>query len=70
MGAKYLPTKKDLKASKRFQNNQSTQSKFIASTAKPAPAPKPAAPKKYAQPPPTAFRSSGLRPLAPRPSPP
>ncbi len=46
MGAKYLPTKKDLKASKRFQNNQKTQSKFIASTSKPASAAKPAAPKK------------------------
>lgn len=46
MGAKYLPTKKDLKASQRFQNNQKTQSKFITSTAKPVLPPKPAAPKK------------------------
>lgn len=29
MGAKYLPTTKDLKASRRFQQSQNTQSKFI-----------------------------------------
>jgi hypothetical protein len=37
MGAKYLPTDKDMKASKRFHQKQHVQSKFI----KPA-APKPA----------------------------
>lgn len=35
MGAKYLPSKKDLKASKRFQHNQPAQSKFIRASAKP-----------------------------------
>lgn len=29
MGAKYLPSKKDLKASQRFQQKQLTESKFI-----------------------------------------
>ena len=33
MGAKYLPTTKDLKANRRFQQKQHVQSKFI----KPAP---------------------------------
>lgn len=35
MGAKYLPTKKDLKASARFQQKQHTQSKFIKPSVKP-----------------------------------
>jgi hypothetical protein len=39
MGAKYLPTKKDLKASKRFEQNHHTQSKFIKPAVK-APPPK------------------------------
>ncbi|MDF3056032.1 MAG: hypothetical protein K0R17_247 [Rariglobus sp.] len=36
MGAKYLPTKKDLKASQRFQQGLNTQSKFIKPSVKPA----------------------------------
>ena len=37
MGAKYLPTIKDLKASQRFQQKQHVQSKFIKSpSSKPA----------------------------------
>lgn len=40
MGAKYLPTDKDRKASKRFQQKQHTQSKFIKPAATPKPAPK------------------------------
>ena len=36
MGAKYLPSKKDLKASARFQKKQHTESKFIKPAAKPA----------------------------------
>jgi hypothetical protein len=39
MGAKYLPTIKDQKATRRFQQKQHVQSKFIK------PAGKPAAPK-------------------------
>jgi hypothetical protein len=35
MGAKYLPTVKDLKASKRFQQKQNTQSKFITTSGTP-----------------------------------
>ncbi len=42
MGDKYLPTKKDLKATARYQKNLKKQSKFIPSapvkpSAKPAP---------------------------------
>jgi hypothetical protein len=43
MGDKYLPTKKDLKANARYQQNLKKQSKFIPSAPKPAvakPAPK------------------------------
>ncbi len=36
MGDKYLPTKKDLKADKRFQQSLNTQSKFIRPSVKPA----------------------------------
>lgn len=36
MGSKYLPTKKDLKAGKRFQQKQLTESKFIRPSTKPA----------------------------------
>ena len=36
MGAKYLPSKKDLKASTRYQQKQLTQSKFIKPAVKPA----------------------------------
>jgi hypothetical protein len=39
MGDKYLPTKKDLKASQRFVKNQSSQSKFIRTSGTP-PVPK------------------------------
>ena len=35
MGAKYVPTIKDLKAGKRFQQKQLVQSKFIKPAAKP-----------------------------------
>jgi hypothetical protein len=35
MGAKYMPSIKDMKATQRFQKKQHTQSKFI----KPAPPP-------------------------------
>lgn len=41
MGDKYLPTKKDTKADKRFQQTLNTGSKFIRPSVKPAPAPKP-----------------------------
>lgn len=37
MGDKYLPTKKDLKADKRFQQSLHTQSKFIRPSGKPTP---------------------------------
>ena len=37
MGQKYLPTIKDLKAARRFQQKQQTQSKFIKPAAKPTP---------------------------------
>jgi hypothetical protein len=36
MGQKYLPTIKDLKAARRFQKQQHTQSKFIKPAGKPA----------------------------------
>lgn len=36
MGAKYLPTAKDLKAGQRFQQKQLVQSKFIKPAGKPA----------------------------------
>lgn len=36
MGAKYLPTIKDLRASQRFQQKQHVVSKFIKPSAKPA----------------------------------
>ena len=36
MGAKYLPSKKDQKASARYQQKQLTQSKFIKPSVKPA----------------------------------
>lgn len=39
MGAKYLPTNTDQKATKRFEKSHLTQSKFIKPTGKP-PAPK------------------------------
>jgi hypothetical protein len=45
MGDKYLPTKKDLKANTRYQQNLKKQSKFIPSAPVPKPASKPA-PKK------------------------
>jgi len=35
MGAKYLPTTRDQKASQRFQQKQNTSSKFIVSSGKP-----------------------------------
>jgi hypothetical protein len=35
MGAKYLPTVKDQKASNRFQQKQNTQSKFIRTAGTP-----------------------------------
>lgn len=35
MGAKYLPTTKDLKASKRFQQKQHVTSKFIKPSGSP-----------------------------------
>jgi hypothetical protein len=37
MGAKYLPSIKDLKAERRFHQQQHTQSKFIKPAAKPSP---------------------------------
>ena len=36
MGAKYLPTVKDQKANRRFQQKQHVTSKFIKPSAKPA----------------------------------
>lgn len=36
MGAKYVPTIKDLKAGQRFQQKQLVQSKFIKPSGKPA----------------------------------
>jgi len=36
MGAKYLPSKKDMKANARYQQKQHTQSKFIKPAIKPA----------------------------------
>lgn len=36
MGAKYVPTIKDLKAGERFQQKQHAQSKFIKPASKPA----------------------------------
>ena len=36
MGAKYLPTHKDLKAGQRFQKKQLVQSKFIKPAGTPA----------------------------------
>lgn len=36
MGAKYLPSKKDMKANVRYQQKQLTESKFIKPVAKPA----------------------------------
>ena len=41
MGDKYLPTKKGLKAEKRFQQSLHTQSKFIKPVTKPAASTKP-----------------------------
>jgi hypothetical protein len=40
MGAKYLPTVKDMKAERRFQKQHHTQSKFIKPSGRPAAAPK------------------------------
>lgn len=40
MGSKYVPSIKDLKAGRRFQQKQHTQSKFIKPTGKPAAQPK------------------------------
>lgn len=48
MGDKYLPTDRDLKATKRYHDNRRTQSKFIPSAPRPAPKPSPAPAKKDA----------------------
>jgi hypothetical protein len=37
MGSKYVPSIKDLKADRRFQQRLHTQSKFIQPAAKPSP---------------------------------
>lgn len=49
MGSKYVPSIKDIKANRRFQQQLHTQSKFIKPAAKPSPPDngKPEAPKKH-----------------------
>ena len=45
MGAKYLPTVKDLKAGERFQKRSLTESKFMKPAATRRPVPQPGAAK-------------------------